>query len=186
MTKLIYLSLLVGIMIIVVIYLVRTELFRVFSDTELVDLSKRELRNSAIKAIERGDEPVSAIVLYNYSLIGKGYNTILSDTNAVGHAVINAINDAIKNKGWNEFNALDKNSIIVMSTTEPCQICKAVLYEYGISKIEFMNAQPITYWLTSYWDDFVFSFRKRQLEPSDLQDSLIQIKASQQINYHPK
>jgi tRNA(Arg) A34 adenosine deaminase TadA len=186
MKKSIYLFFLLGIVLIVIVYLVRSEFFRVLPSTDLLALSHRELRNSAIKAIERGDEPVSAIVLHNYSLIGRGYNTILSDTNAVGHAVINALNDAIKNKGWNEFNSLDKNSIIVMSTTEPCQLCKAALFEYGISKIEFMNYLPITYWLNSYWNDFAFSFRKRQLEPSDLQDSLIQIKASQQINYHPK
>jgi tRNA(Arg) A34 adenosine deaminase TadA len=185
MKKSIYQSLLLGIVVIIIVYFLRSELFRIFPDTELVSLSKRELRNSAIRAIEKGDEPVSAVVLYNYSLIGRGYNTTLSDTNVVGHAVINALNDVVKNRGWELFNALDKKSIIIMSTTEPCQFCKAALQEYGISRVEFMNELKITYWLNSYWDDFMFELKKRQLEPSDLQDSLNQIKASQQINYHP-
>lgn len=174
-----------GIVLIIIVYLLRSEFFRISADSELVSLSKRELRNSAIRAIEKGDEPVSAVVLYNYSLIGRGYNTILSDTNVVGHAVINALNDAVKNRGWELFNALDKKSIIVMSTTEPCQFCKAVLQEYGISRVEFMNEQTLKYWLSSYWSDLVFEFKKRQLEPSDLQDSLNQIKSSHQINYYP-
>jgi tRNA(Arg) A34 adenosine deaminase TadA len=185
MKKSISIVFLLIVIIVVIIYLMRSEFFRVFPNTELVSLSKRELRNTAIQAIIKGDEPVSAVILYNYSLIGRGYNTILSDTNAVGHAVINALNNAIKGRGWEQFNALDKNSIIVMSTTEPCQLCKAALQEYGISRIEFMNKSQTTYWLNSYWHDFIYEIKKRQLEPSDLQDSLIQIKASRQINYQP-
>jgi tRNA(Arg) A34 adenosine deaminase TadA len=185
MKKSVYIVLLLAIIFIIVIYFSRSEFFRIFPDTELVSLSKRELRNTSIQAIENGDEPVSAVVLYNYSLIGRGYNTLLSDTNAVGHAVINALNDVVKSKGWEQFNALDKNSIIVMSTTEPCQLCKAALQEYGILRVEFMNQRPTTYWLNSYRDDFIYELKKRQLEPSDLQDSLIQIKASRQINYRP-
>lgn len=185
MKKSIYIVLLLAFIFFAIVYLLRSEFFRIFPDTELVSLSKRELRNAAIQAIGKGDEPVSAVVLYNYSLIGRGYNTLLSDTNAVGHAVINALNDAVKSNGWEQFNALDKNSIIVMSTTEPCQLCKAALQEYGILRVEFMNKRQTSYWLNCYWDDFMFELKKRQLEPSDLQDSLIQIKASHQINYRP-
>ena len=58
--------------------------------------------------MKKGDDPISAIVLYNYSVIGRGYNTIESDTNVVGHAVINAINDAVKSMGWAQFRELDR------------------------------------------------------------------------------
>lgn len=174
-----------AIFLIAIIYLFRTEFYHIFPSTELVDLSKRELRNTALQAIKAGDDPVSAVVLYNYSLIGRGRNTILSDTNCVGHAVVNALNDAVKKMGWEQFNSLDKSSIIVMSTTEPCQLCKALLHEYGIYRVEFMNTQPLVYWLNSYWEDFTYELRKRQLEPSDLQDSLLQLKSNRQINYQP-
>lgn len=185
MKKSFYLIFILGFALLIIVYLVRSEYYRIFPDTELVALSKRELRNTAIQAINKGDEPVSAIVLYNYSLIGRGHNTLLADTNAAGHAVINAINDAVKSMGWERFNALDKKSLIVMTTTEPCQFCKAALQQYKIGRVEFMNKRPINYWLTAYWDEFSFEFNKRQLEPSDLQDSLIQIKSSRQINYQP-
>lgn len=185
MKKSVYLIIIAGLVLIILLSLFRAELFRIFPNSELVDLSKRELRNTALQAIKEGDEPVSAVVLYNYSLVGRGRNTLISDTNAVGHAVINAVNDAVKKMGWAQFNSLDKNSLIVMSTIEPCQFCKSFLQEYGISKVEFMNKRPLKYWLTSYWDDFNSEFSKRQLEPSELQDSLLQLKSSQQINYQP-
>ncbi|NWF89901.1 MAG: hypothetical protein HXY50_10625 [Ignavibacteriaceae bacterium] len=185
MKKYLYKILILVIILLAIIYLVRSELFRLFPSTDLVELSKRELRNTALQAIKEGDNPVSAVVLYNYTLVGRGHNTMISDTNAAGHAIINALNDVVKTMGWTKFNSLDKNSIIVMSTAEPCQFCKSFLLEYGIQKIEFMNKLPIDYWFTSYLDDFNYEVKKRQLEPSDLQDSLIQLKTSRQINFQP-
>lgn len=185
MNKSVYSTLLLAIIFILVIYLLRSEFFRIAPSTDLVNLSKRELRISGIEAMEKGDEPISAIVLYNYSVIGRGHNTIQSDTNAVGHAVINAINDAVKSMGWIQFQGLDKSALLVMATTEPCQLCKAVMQEYEIPKVEFMNKQPLEYWLKTYWEDIAFDFRKRQLDPKDLQDSLYQLKSNYQINSLP-
>ena len=185
MNKSVYLILLLAIIFSLVIYLLRSEFFRIAPRVDLVTLSKRELRISGIEAMKKGDEPISAIVLYNYTVIGRGYNTIQSDTNAVGHAVINAINDVVKNVGWNQFNKMDKNSLLIMTTTEPCQLCKAVIQEYEIPKVEFMSKLPLEYWLKSYWDDIVFDFRQRQLDPKDLQDSLYQLKSNYPINPLP-
>lgn len=181
MSKSIYLTLLLVIVLILAVYLIRSEVFRIFPSTNLVDLSKRELRISGIQAIKKGDEPISAIVLYNYSVVGRGYNTIQSDTNIAGHAVINAINDMLKTMGWNLFANIDKTSLIVMTTTEPCQLCKAALQEYGIQNVEFMTKRSFDYWLKTYWDDISFEFKKRQLNPRDLQDSLYQLKSSHQL-----
>jgi tRNA(Arg) A34 adenosine deaminase TadA len=178
MKKSIYLTLLGGIVLVIILYLLRSEFFRIFPSTDLVNLSKRELRNAGIEALKKGDDPVSAIVLYNYTLIGRGYNTIHSDTNIVGHAVINALGNAIKSMGWDQFNGLDKKSIIIMTTTEPCQLCRAVLQEYGILKVEFIKKRPVDYWLDSYWNDIASEFNKRQLNPYDLQDSLYQLKSN--------
>jgi len=185
MNKSVYLTLLLVTIFMLVIYLFRSEFFRIAPSTDLVTLSKRELRNSGIEAMKKGDDPISAIVLYNYTVIGRGYNTIESDTNAVGHAVINAINDAVKSMGWAQFRGLDRTGLIVMTTTEPCQLCVSVMQEYEIPKVEFMNRLPLDYWLKTYWDDIVFDFRKRQISPSDLQDSLYQLKSSYQINSLP-
>lgn len=182
MNKSVYLTLLLAIIFILVIYLFRSEFFRITPSTDLVTLSKRELRNGGIEAMKKGDEPISAIVLYNYTVIGRGHNTIQSDTNVVGHAVINAISDAVKSMGWTQFRGLDRSELIVMTTTEPCQLCVSVMQEYEIPKIEFMNGLPLDYWLKSYWEDIVFDFRKRQLSPKDLQDSLYQLKSNYPIN----
>jgi tRNA(Arg) A34 adenosine deaminase TadA len=181
MNKTIYLSLILVVFVIVVIYLLRSEVYRIFPSTNLIELSKRELRISGIQAIKKGNEPISAIVLYNYTVVGRGYNTLQSDTNIVGHAVINAVNDMLRNMGWNQFNNLDKSSLIVMTTTEPCQLCKAFLQEYGIQNVEFMKKRSLDYWLQTYWNDIAFEFKKRQINPTDLQDSLYQLKSNHQI-----
>lgn len=181
MKKSYYLTLLLIIVVFIIFYLFRSEFFRIFPSTDLVSLSKRELRNTGIEAIKSGDDPVSAIVLYNYTVIGRGHNTIQSDTNVVGHALANALNQAVKSMGWYQFNNLDKSSLIVMSTTEPCQVCKAILQEYGITRVEFMTKRPLDYWLNTYWNDITFEFKKRQLIPNDLQDSLNMLKANPQL-----
>lgn len=178
MNKSVYLTLLLGFFFLLIVYFLRTEFYRVFPSTELVNLSKRELKISGINAIKKGDDPVSAIVLYNYTVVGRGYNTIQADTNIIGHAVVNALIDAVKNLGMIQFQNSDKNSFIVMTTTEPCQFCKAVLKENGIFKIEFMKGLPLDYWLNSYWKDISFELKKRQLDPLDLQDSLYMLKSN--------
>lgn len=185
MNKSIYSTALLAIIIILVIYLFQTEYYRIFPSTDLVALSKRELRIGGIEAMKNGDDPISAIVLYDYSIIGRGHNTMRADTDAVGHAVINAINDAVKSMGWSQFNGLDKKALIVMTTTEPCELCKAVIKEYDIPRVEFMNKQPLDSWLKSYWEDIGYELGKRKLDPSDLQDSLYQLKLNNHINSLP-
>ena len=44
------------------------------------------LRKLGLRAIESRDVPVSAVLLYGDSIIGSGWNTVLRDTNAGGHA----------------------------------------------------------------------------------------------------
>src|SRR4030066_2408162 len=71
MNKSIYSTALLAITIILVIYLFQTEYYRIFPSTDLVALSKRELRIGGIEAMKNGDDPISAIVLYDYSIIGR-------------------------------------------------------------------------------------------------------------------
>ena len=49
-------------------------------------------------------------------------------------------------------------------------------------KVEFMKNRSLDYWLNSYWEEIIFDFKKRRLEPSDLQDSLYQLKLNHQTN----
>lgn len=167
------------------LYILRSQFFSIAPQTELLDLSNRELRINGIEALKKGDEPVSALLLYDYSIIGRGHNTVQSDTNVVGHAIINAINDAAKNLSLGQFQAMNKNFLRVMTTTEPCQICKSVMLEYGITKVEFMQKLPLNYWLNTYWEDFTFDFGKRRLYPNTLQDSLYDLKHTKPNKYLP-
>lgn len=167
------------------LYFLRSQFFSIAPDVDLLDLSNRELRINGIQALKAGDEPVSALLLYDYSIIGRGHNTVQSDTNVVGHAIINAINDAVKKLGLYQFQAMNKNFLRVMTTTEPCQVCKSVMIEYGITKVEFMQKLPLNYWLKAYWEDFSFDFGKRRLSPNTLQDSLYELKQTKPSKFLP-
>lgn len=177
MKKQFNLLLITALFLIIAIYTFRAEIFRIFPSSEMPYLSKRELKNEAVKAIKKGDEPISAIVLYNYSIIGRGYNTIISDTNAAGHAIINAVNEAIKTMGWEQFNNSDKSSFIIMSTVEPCGLCKAFIKEYGFKKVEFIEKKPVDYWLNNDLGELSYEFGKRKINSNDLIDSLYLIKS---------
>lgn len=50
-------------------------------------------------ALAHRDVPVAAILLYNDSIIGVGYNTVIAEGNAGGHAEINALSVALKRLG---------------------------------------------------------------------------------------
>ena len=54
-----------------------------------------ELEKLGSTALESGDVPIGAVLLYDDTIIGNGYNTVLRDGNAGGHAEINAISDAL-------------------------------------------------------------------------------------------
>jgi tRNA(Arg) A34 adenosine deaminase TadA len=166
-------------------YFLRSQFFSIAPEIDLLDLSNRELRINAIEALKEGDEPISALLLYDYSIIGRGHNTVQSDTNVVGHAIINAINDAVKKFGLDQFRVMNKNSLRIMTTSEPCQVCKAVMIEYGITKVEFMQKLPLNYWLNVYWEDFSFDFGKRRLYPNSLQDSLYELKQTKPNKFLP-
>jgi tRNA(Arg) A34 adenosine deaminase TadA len=47
------------------------------------------------KALDSNDVPIAALLLSNGEVIGEGFNTVLRDGNAGGHAEINAISSAI-------------------------------------------------------------------------------------------
>ena len=56
----------------------------------------REAMALAEKAAEMGEVPVGAVVVKKGEIIGRGYNTRETENSILGHAEINAINEASK------------------------------------------------------------------------------------------
>ena len=66
------------------------------NDTKSKNIHHKRLAEIAIQSLPSKDVPVAAILIYNNKIIGEGFNTVNKDSNAAGHAEINAISNAIK------------------------------------------------------------------------------------------
>jgi tRNA(Arg) A34 adenosine deaminase TadA len=136
-----------------------------------------ELKNQLIelgaKSLSSLDVPVGAIITYDDSILGTGYNTVLKDSVAYGHAEINAITAAIKKLGIKKFNGLDRNKLYLYTTLEPCEMCRGALIEYRIKKVHFMKQKSMRYWWKERNWELVYEYNKSQITGENLQDSLL-------------
>ena len=88
------------------------------------------------KSYKKKEIPVGAIIVYNNKIIGKGYNNRQSKHNVLGHAEINAINQASKYiKDWR------LNNCILITTLKPCSMCSEVIKTSRISKVYYLIDQ---------------------------------------------
>ena len=168
----------IALFLIVSAFALRTQFYQVSSKKQIIVQYKRELDAIGQSALKSNDMPISAILIYNYEIIGRGHNTVVRDSDAGGHAIINAITDAIKNVGLETFNCLNRDSMKIVTTYEPCEMCKGALIEYRIKNLEFLKPKPLTYWLEKQYNDLGYEFSKKKLEGSDLQDSLFGLQPS--------
>lgn len=166
----VYLSIILILIISAIVF--RSQFYQVSSKKKLIDQYQRELNTIGQNALKSKDIPISAILIYNYEIIGRGHNTVIRDSEAGGHAIINAISDAIRNMGPGLFNSLNHDSMKIVTTYEPCEMCKGALIEYRIKSIEFLKPKPFSYWLEKHYNDLNYEFSKKKLEGSALQDSL--------------
>ena len=93
---------------------------------------KNKLETLAKQSLVSKDVPVASLVIYVDNIIGEGFNTVYRDSNPAGHAEINAIEDAIRKIGFKEFKVLDRDKLFLVSTFEPCSMCKGAIEEYNI------------------------------------------------------
>lgn len=166
-----------ALVMIILVMIFQDQLFRYKSRTTLTVEQRIELKKLAGEALKSKDVPIGAILVYNDRIIGKGFNTVIRDGNVAGHAEINAINDAITRIGLEEFQELDRSELIVISTYEPCEMCKGTFDHYRIRKILFLKEKSWTERIKSLFTSLRSSINKRQSEGETLQDSL--------FNLHP-
>lgn len=99
----------------------------------------------AQRSLESLDVPVGALLIYQNKIIGEGFNTVLRMSAAGGHAEINAISDAIKQLGMERFSSLDRNSLFLVTTFEPCFMCAGAFINYNIRQIYFLKEKDLLY-----------------------------------------
>lgn len=86
----------------------------------------------ARKAGQRGEIPVGAVIVKNGEIIATGSNRREMDKNALGHAEIEAINNACEKLGrWR----LDDCELYV--TLEPCPMCAGAIINSRLKKVVY-------------------------------------------------
>ena len=91
----------------------------------IFDLAKR--------AYDKNDIPVGAIEVRNNAVIGKGFNKRNANNSVIGHAEIEAIEEACKVVGdWR----LD--DCIMYVTLLPCMMCTGAIVESRIKKVFYL------------------------------------------------
>lgn len=87
----------------------------------------------AKKAYDLDEIPVGAIVVKDGKIIGEGVNSRHTNKSVVGHAEINAINEASKYIGdWR----LD--DCVMYVTLLPCMMCSGAIIESRIKKVYYL------------------------------------------------
>lgn len=108
----------------------------------------REALALADSAAFVGDVPVGAVVIDQQgAVIGKGFNTREVSNNPLGHAEVNALNDAAKNLGsWR----LDDCTLVV--TLEPCTMCAGAIVQSRVGRVVFGAFDEKAGAIGSLWD----------------------------------
>jgi len=134
---------------------------------ELQDTLSR-LAESALSQLE---VPVGAVLLYRDSIIGSGFNTVVRDSMLSGHAEINAINNAYRKCGKNWKN-LERSGLTLVSTYEPCEMCKGALLHFGIRHVVFEGPKPALEQAKSTLRNWQYECQKRRMNAPHLQENL--------------
>ncbi|MBK7945787.1 MAG: nucleoside deaminase [Flavobacteriales bacterium] len=133
------------------------------------------LRQLGKEAIDSGDVPVAAVLLQGDRIIGRGRNTVLRDADAGGHAEVNAVSDAMRQLGHEGFRALNRDSLVLITTYEPCAMCRGMLLEYGIRQVRYIEPKSIGHWLRDDARWLRYELTKQRSGPEGLQDSLFRM-----------
>ena len=99
----------------------------------------RESLRLAVRAAERGEVPVGALVVKDGKVIGRGYNAPISSKDPTAHAEIQALREATKKLGNYR---LEGCSLYV--TLEPCAMCAGAIMHARIARLVFGASDPKT------------------------------------------
>lgn len=86
-----------------------------------------------------GEVPVGAIIVYKNQIIGRGFNTPISQHDPSAHAEIQAIRDAAKHLG--NYRLVDCDLYV---TLEPCVMCAGAIMHARIGHLFYGASDPKT------------------------------------------
>jgi tRNA(adenine34) deaminase len=101
------------------------------------ELWMEEALRAALRALEAGDVPVGAVVIFNNQIVGRGWNRNLADADPTAHAEIIALRDAGKNLGNHRLGNCE-----LFVTIEPCAMCAGALVHARLKRLVYGAADP--------------------------------------------
>lgn len=131
-----------------------------------------QLRTLGDSALRNADAPVASLLLYNGNVIGAGYNTVRKNTKAGEHAEINAISNAMARVGLDSFIHLNRDSLLLITTWEPCLMCRGAITEYNIPHVVVMRTKSLHHWMREWKKILKYEWNKQTTQNDTLQENL--------------
>jgi tRNA(adenine34) deaminase len=89
-----------------------------------------EALRSAQRALEAGEVPVGAVVICNETIVGRGWNRNITDSDPTAHAEIIALREAGASVGNHRLSGCD-----LFVTIEPCPMCAGAMVHARIKRL---------------------------------------------------
>ena len=101
------------------------------------ELWMEEALRSGQRALEIGEVPVGAVVVYGDRIVGRGWNRNLADNDPTAHAEIVALREAGQNLGNHRLGECE-----LFATIEPCAMCAGALIHARIRRLVYGADDP--------------------------------------------
>lgn len=131
------------------------------------------IENQAMKAVRTQDVPCGAVLIYDGEIIGSGSNEVNHSTDGGAHAEIVAISDAMRRLGHEAFGELDREKLLLVTSWEPCAMCRGAALVHRIHHVHFATKKPLREVIRERAWEIRHFLRRRQRAPHDLQDRLM-------------
>jgi tRNA(adenine34) deaminase len=96
-----------------------------------------EALRSAKRALEAGEVPVGAVVVSDGTIVGRGWNRNLMDSDPTAHAEVVALREAGKTVGNHRLGDCE-----LFATIEPCSMCAGALVQARIKRLVYGADDP--------------------------------------------
>ncbi len=101
------------------------------------ELWMREALRAAQRALEGGEVPIGAVVIYEGKIVGRGFNRNLADSDPTAHAEIVALREAGTTLGNHRLGGCD-----LFVTIEPCAMCAGAIVHARIRRLVYGADDP--------------------------------------------
>lgn len=106
-------------------------------DSATDEVFMQEALRAAQRALDSGEVPVGAVVVYEGKIIGRGFNRNLSDSDPTSHAEIVALREAGAAIGNHRLPGCD-----LFVTIEPCAMCAGAIVHARIRTLVYGAEDP--------------------------------------------